>query len=124
MRITAACPANLVSDANHLAMCLAFGPADIDTYRGLNWQDGSGNFYAAASFEARDEWVIAAQSALQRPLWDTENIIDMIAAQRAQNALVFSFVPVTATPTSLTAIGGLNGPDALQAMGLLPVESI
>jgi len=127
MRITAACPETLRGDANHFAMVMAFGPADALTYNALNWQDAEGNLYAAASFEARPEWVQAAQSSLSRPAWDIDQIIDMIAAARAQAALVF-FVsdgetpPPQASTTALTAIGGMGGVEALAAMGLTRIE--
>jgi hypothetical protein len=119
MRITAAAPELLVSDANQYAMCLGFSEADGETYRGLNWVDAQGNLYAAASFDARDEWIIFAQAPLQRPLWDTEEIIDMVAAERAQAALAFSTEALSASPTALTAIGGMDGLSALVAMGLV-----
>lgn len=124
MRITAACPASLVDAANHLAMCLAASEADGQTYNGLNWQDAQGNLYAAASFEARPEWIAAAQAPLTRPAWDTAEVIDMVAAAQAQAALVFSLEPVAADPAKLTAIGGMGGPSAVAAMGLTPVETI
>lgn len=130
MRITCSCPAALVDDANQLAMCLGFSEADSETYRGLNWQDANGNLYAAASFEARPEWIMAAQAPLQRPAWDTAEIIDMDAAARAQAALVFwqaaedSPTPPAADPTKLTAIGGMEGPSALAMMGLTPTPEV
>jgi len=120
-RITCAAPEALVYSANQYAMCLAYGPADGETYVGLNWVDSSGNLYAATSFEARDEWIIAAQAPLVRPAWDTEEIIDMVAAAEAQAVLVFSTEAVLAIPGQLTAIGGPNGPDALTLMGLTAV---
>ena len=122
MRVTVSCPEALISDANHLAQVLAFGPADAMTYRGLSWRDAAGNLYAAASFEARDEWVIGAQSALARPAWDTEQAISMAAASRAQAALVFAQEATLALPDKLTAIAGPDGPAALAMMGLSPVE--
>ena len=118
MRITAAAPAALVSDAIQYAMCLGFSEPDGQTYNGLNWQDAQGNLYAAASFEARDEWIAFAQAPLVRPAWDVNQIIDMVAAAQAQAALVFSTEPTLADPAHLTAIGGMEGPDALAAMGL------
>ena len=121
MRITAAAPAALISDSNQLAMCLAFSPADGETYTGLNWSDGDGNLYAAASWEARDEWVAGATQPLVRPAWDTESIIDMGAAGRAQAALVFALEPVLAVPDKLTALGGMDGVEALGLMGLTAV---
>lgn len=122
MRITVACPEALISDANHLAQVLAFGPADAMTYRGLNWRDAQGNLYTAASFEAIDEWLIGAQSPLVRPAWDTDQSISMAAAQRAQAALVFAQEATPATPDKLTAIAGPDGPAALALMGLSAVE--
>jgi hypothetical protein len=102
-------------------MCLAFGPADGETYTGLNWQDSAGNLYAAASWEARDEWVAGASQPLVRPAWDVDEIIDMDAAGRAQAALVFALEPVPASPLHLVALGGLDGVQALAAMGLTAV---
>lgn len=122
MRITCSCPELLVPDANQYAMCLGFSEADGETYRGLNWQDANGNLYAAASFDARDEWIVFAQAPLVRPLWDTDEIIDMVAAERAQAALAFSTEALSASPTTLTAIGGMDGLSALVAMGLSVVE--
>ena len=121
MRITCSCPEALIYEGNQLAMCLGQSEADGETYRGLNWQDAQGNLYAAASFEARDEWIAAAQQPLTRPAWDTAEVIDMVAAECAQAALVFSTEATPASPAALTAIGGMDGPDALAAMGLSAV---
>lgn len=126
IRITAACPEALLSDANQLAMVLAESEADGETYRGLNWQDAEGNLYAAASWIAQLEWVAGAQGALIRPAWDPTEIIDMVAANRAQDALVFWTPEIggeapQAVTDKLTAIGGMSGQDALAAMGLTPV---
>jgi hypothetical protein len=128
MRITVSCPEAMRDDANDLAMVLAFGPDDGNTYGSLNWQDADGNLYAAASFEARPEWVTAAQSPLVRPEWDVEPyVINMAGATRAQAALVF-WVPSEEEPdapqastAALTAIGGVGGLEALAAMGLTQV---
>jgi hypothetical protein len=123
MRITAACPAPMMPDANQLAMALGESTADAETYRNPSWQDADGNLYAAASFEARDEWIAAAQQPLQRPAWDTHPYqINMTGAKRAQAALVFSLEPVLVTVTTLTAIGGVDGLEALKAMGLTQVQ--
>ena len=121
-RITAASPEAMISDANNYAMCLGQSEADGETYRGLNWQDADGNLYAAASFEARDEWITFAQAPLVRPAWDVNEIIDMVAAERAQAALVFSTEALPASPAALTAIGGMDGVAALAAMGLTAVS--
>lgn len=128
-RITVACPDAMRDDANQLAMVLGHGPDDGKTYGALNWQDAQGNLYAVASFEARAEWVTAAQSALQRPAWDVwvdgdGYIINMTGAERAQAALVFwsgdGAVP-RAGPAILVSVGGMSASSALAAMGLTPV---
>ena len=112
----------MVSACNQYAMCLGQSEADGQTYNGLNWQDADGNLYAAASFEARDEWITFAQAPLVRPAWDVNEIIDMVAAERAQAALVFSTEAILASPAALTAIGGMDGVAALAAMGLTAVS--
>jgi hypothetical protein len=121
MRITCSAPEALIPQANQLAMCLGQSEADGETYRGLNWTDGT-SLYAAASFEASEEWITFAQAPLTRPAWDTEEVIDMDAAAAAQATMVFSTEAVPASPAALTAIGGMDGPAALQAMGLTAVE--
>jgi hypothetical protein len=122
MRITVSCPQDLIPQANQLAMCLVFSEADGNTYGLPNWQDATGNLYAAASFLARPEWIDAAQSPLVRPEWDTEEIIDMDAAAEAQAALVYSTEAIAADPAKLTAIGGMEGIEALEAMGLVVIS--
>jgi hypothetical protein len=126
-RLTAACPADLIADANHLAMCLGQSAADGLTYGTLGWQDSDGNTYAAASFLARPEWIAGATQPLTRPAWDTEGIIDMDAAARAQAALVVWLggdEPVPqAAPGAITVAAGDDGLAAMAAMGLVQVAS-
>jgi len=123
MRLTIACPDTLRDDANNLAMVLGYGPDDAETYVALNWQDAGGNLYACASLIVSDTFTTTAQSGLQRPAWDTDNIIDMDAARRAQAALVFSLTPVTAMPDKLTACAGDDALATLAAMGLTQVPN-
>jgi hypothetical protein len=123
MRLTIACPDALRDDANNLAMALGYRPDDAGTYVGLNWQDADGNLYACASLIVSDTFTTAAQSGLQRPSWDTDNIIDMDAARRAQAALVFSLEAVEVAPDKLTACVGDDALAVLAAMGLTQVEA-
>ena len=122
MRLTIACPDALRDDANNLAMVLGYGPGDAQTYIALNWQDAEGNLYACASLPVSDAFTTTAQATLQRPAWDTDNVISMAAANRAQAALVFSLTPVTAMPDKLTACAGDDALATLAAMGLTQVE--
>ena len=122
LRLTIACPDALRDDANNLAMALGYRPDDAGTYVGLNWQDADGNLYACASLIVSDTFTTAAQSGLQRPSWDTDNIIDMDAARRAQAALVFSLEAVEVAPDKLTACAGDDALAVSAAMGLTQVE--
>jgi len=123
MRVTVACPEQLQSDSNQLAMCLALSAADVDTYKDLSWQDADGNLYAVSSFPTTDTWVHYAQNTLVRPAWDIDSVIDMDAAIRAQSALVFSDTAIEAVPNKLTACLGDNGLEVLLNMGLFAIPS-
>jgi len=122
MRLTIACPDAMRDDANQLAMVLGFGPDDALTYGSLGWQDAAGNLYAVASLPVGASFTTIAQTALQRPAWDTDNHVNMAAANRAQAALVFSLTPVLAMPDKLTACAGDDALATLAAMGLTQVE--
>ena len=122
MRLTIPCPDAWRPDANHFAMALGSGPAEALTYGSLNWLDTAGNLYACASLTVSDTFTTTAQSGLQRPSWDVDNIIDMDVARRAQAVLVFSLTPVTAMPDKLTACAGDDALAVLAAMGLTQVE--
>jgi hypothetical protein len=104
-------------------MILGYGPSDAMTYGAPNWQDGDGNLYAVASLPVSNTFTTTAQSGLQRPAWDTDNVISMAAANRAQAALVFSLTPVTAMPDKLTACAGDDALATLAAMGLTQVPA-
>jgi len=128
MIITAACPANMLDDANALAAALAFSADDLATFRALNWQDAAGNLYAAASFEASPEWIAAAQTAFQRPAWDAESQVNLTGASRAQAAIVLWIAdgetePPLAALGKLTVVAGLDGRIALASMGLAAVAT-
>ena len=118
-RITASAPEALVYSANNFAMCLGYSLADGLTFSNLNWQDAQGNLYGCASWEASEEWLGKAQEPLERPSWDVDEVIDMVAAGRAQAALVVSTEPLLASPAALTTITGMQALEAIEAMGLV-----
>jgi len=130
MRLTAACPVAHMPDANDLAMVLAFGPDDALTYANPTWKDAAGNLYAAASFDALDEWMVGAQSPLARPVWDDTDEVGMAGAERAQALLYVvpsdadgALIDPLANPTRITIMPNENGLAALSAMGLTQVPS-
>ena len=111
-------PEDLIFSANQLAMVVAESEADGMTFSAPNVVDAEGNLYYARNIWAPRGLITALQRPLVRPAWDVNEIIDMVAAERAQAALVFSTEATPASPAALTAIGGMEGLPALAAMGL------
>jgi len=118
IRITIACPAQYIQDANQLAACLGFSMADAETYGPAVWQDSTDNLYSCASLDVSEEWFTAAQQPLIRPDWDIDNQINMDAASRAQALIVVSQETILATPSKITVIAGMEGVTAIQMMGI------
>jgi hypothetical protein len=119
--ILTAVPETLVSDANQLAMVLGEGPADALTFGHLFHQDAKGNLYSVRSLWVPEPWASQMQAPLTRPAWDTDSLIDMDAAERAQGALVLSTEVIPASPAAITALDGMSGDAAVEAMGLTVV---
>lgn len=127
MRLTIAVPQAHIDIANHYAMALGYSEADGLTYRNPSWQDAQGNLYALASLPVSDGFVTTATSPLVRHEWDSEEIIDMNKASQAQ-ALVALWMPneddpysPQANPSQIVAILGMDGGEAIEAMGLVSV---
>jgi len=128
-RITIACPAAHTDDANQLAMVLGYGPADGLTYSNVGYQDALGNLYACASLPVGDSFVSTATSQLQRPEWDTEEVIDMDKAAQAQGLVLLWMpnedypYPPQANPSQIVATLGMGGQEAISAMGLTAINN-
>ena len=128
-RITIACPAAHTDDANQLAMVLGYGPADGLTYSNVGYQDALGNLYACASLPVGDSFVSTATSQLQRPEWDTEEVIDMDKAAQAQGLVLLRMpnedypYPPQANPSQIVATLGMGGQEAISAMGLTAINN-
>lgn len=129
--ITAACPASLRADANQLACVLGTAIVDLETYPEPQFER-DGVVYSVVSFAATDEMVIGAMGGvLSRPLHDIDEVIDMVAAQRAMDAMTVvvrsadgEFVPVLAQSNSLVAYVDFEPLQAIQLLGLsmIPAE--
>jgi len=91
------------------------------------WQDANGNPVWVASAPKPDWWLAKAREPFgERPDVDTENAINMAGAERAYDALtIWDGVPPVpqSAPGKITAIAGMDGPEALEAMGLERVPS-
>lgn len=111
MRVTIACPAHMIADANQLALCLGLGPDDAMTYGQPIWRDAEGNLYAVASATVPTGFAEAATAALSEPAWGA----DLEAAARAQAAIL---IGATATPDRLAASLAESPQGALAELGL------
>jgi hypothetical protein len=119
--ILTAVPESLIPDANQLAMVLGEGPADVHTFGHLFHQDADGSLYSVRTLWVPEPWASSVQAPLTRPAWDTDNLIDMDAAERAQGALVLSPEVIPASPAAIVALDGMSGDAAVEAMGLTVV---
>jgi len=117
IRVTIACPEALIGDANQLALCLGYGPADALTYGAAAWKDGSGNLYAVASALVSETFTASATSALVRPAWD----VNLTGAKRAQAAIR---IGGAADPARLVAVFGDDPQAALAELGVsrVPID--
>jgi len=124
--LTIIVPEAHMAKANHLGMCKGYSEADGLSYRGANWEDGTGNLYSSTSLMdnmfAADPW-----SPCETPEWDTEGVVDVTQASQAQ-AMLTVWTPndetqekPTLEPDKIIIIRGLKPLDALAMMGLEPV---
>lgn len=128
MRLTIAVPSAHIDIANHLAMALGYSEADGLTYRNPSWEDADGNLYSVASLPVSEVFVGAATSPLVRPEWDGGEVIDMTKATQSQRLVNLwipneeGTLPPKATTNRITAILGMEGTDAMAAMGLTAIN--
>jgi len=97
VRIIAICPEAHVGDANHWMMALGDSvEAWESTFATVGWRAGSAG-QAVASWDATDDWMAAVLGVPVRPEGDTDNVINMAGAVRAQ-ALVVLYDPASGDP--------------------------
>lgn len=120
-------PASLTDDANHLVTALGDSPACMSTWGHLPFQDDAGNLYGTRNLMLPEG--VQLQSPLSRPDWDTEEVIDMDAAERALAAISVHVVteedptPPTASPDHIRIIIGVDVNQAVTLWGLTRVEA-
>lgn len=99
-------------------MVLGLTVSDVNTYGTPTYQDRDSALYSAASFLASQVWIDKAKATLVRPRWDEDNVIDMVAAKRAQQVLIISEITLQAKSDKIIACLGDNGLTVLASMGL------
>lgn len=125
-RITVACPASLMGNANQLAAALGGSLLDLETFRAPTWTNSQGNLFTVASLLMTTNWKDVPHTPIERPSWDVDGVIDLEAANRALEGMVIwregdkEAIP-TAESTALTAIIGIDGPTGLKSTGLVPL---
>ena len=115
MRFTVAVPKQHQDKANQLAMALGLSLNDGRTYSELKYVDADNNLYSVTSFIAPETSLNKVSRALERPLWDENEDIDMIQAEQAKSLLAFDTVVGT---TGISVITGIEGLTAIDLMGL------
>ena len=117
IRITFACPAAHIADANQLARAIGLSADDDQTYGEPRFQDAEGNLYSVASGLVEPSFIDTATSPLVEPEWGA----DMAAAQRAQ-ALAALGEP--AAPDHIAAVVGDDISAALGFLGLMEIPYV
>lgn len=124
IRITIACPSEMIADANQFALCIGNTAADSSTFTTATWENEAGRSFALASLLASETFPKVATSDLVAPAYASD--LDLEAAKRAQAALqiwsVHSPLKVPElTASGLVAIVGLEAALAVPLLGLSPV---
>lgn len=115
MRFTVAVPQAHQDKANQLAMALGLSLNDGRTYSELKYVDADDNLYSVASFIASQTLADKVSRALERPLWDENEDIDMVQAEQAKSLLAFDTV---ASTDGISVRTGIEGLTAIDLMGL------
>lgn len=83
------CPESLADDLNHLSACLGLSMSDMAYFGEPNYTDGVNN-YCVRNTVSTDALLVALQSELVRPGFDSEEQIDLARANSAKSKLIQS----------------------------------
>lgn len=112
MRITIACPVELLEDAAQFSRATGYGPDDEYTFAHPSvYSDSEGNEYKVASGMVSPTYLNVANSELVEPSWGA----DMEAANRIQEIITLN---TAATPYNVTAVVEEDVILALEILGL------
>ncbi|MCK0141184.1 hypothetical protein [Aliiroseovarius sp. F20344] len=124
LRITIACPEELIGDANQFALCVGSSAADAQTFSQAIWEIKQGDRFALASLLAGDSFPVAASQPLKAPHHAPD--MDLAAATQAQMKLEVWSPTVSNTPpalnkTTILAVVGIEPKFALPLLDLSPI---
>lgn len=112
-------PEQFIAGANQLAMIFGYGPDDGKTFEPPNFQDAFNNRYSARFIYMPMSVVYALQRPLERPSWDSGEIINMTEAKKVVSALVFSEEVIEASPETVIVMAASE--EAIKGMGLVKI---
>jgi hypothetical protein len=116
--------ADLLDDANQLALVVGESMADLQTWVATPFQR-DGVRYATRDLWVPQGWIEGITGPLQRPAWDVDEQIDMDAAARAQAAILLvdaSEGIQPASPGKIIAVLGADIDAAITAWGITLIE--
>jgi hypothetical protein len=116
--------ADLLDDANQLALVVGQSMADLQTWVATPFQR-DGVRYATRDLWVPQGWIDGITGPLQRPAWDVDEQIDMDAAARAQAAILLvdaSEGIQPATPGKIIVVLGADIDEALAGWGINLIE--
>ena len=129
--LTVAVPESDLAGANHLAACLGWlegwPPSEWFAAFRAQYRDTDGNQYRVMSCLVGNTFLenAAMLGPVNRPIADTENLINLTSARLVQSKIVawtgVGVVP-RATADRVISVAGMDGVAALSAMGLTPVQ--
>lgn len=124
LRVTIACPEDLLDKANQLALILGESPADDKTFINLYWKDESNTYYSVSSTLAQSTFSNTATSELSIPSHAPNANLEM--AIEAQELLQIGNPenPVTANSGTISAIVDVKESSALDHIELMGLTKI
>lgn len=90
-RLTVFVPEKYTDIANNLAAVVGLSLADLNTFKTLLVEDADGDKYAVMSNLVTPGVMGKYGSALVRPAWDVDSVIDMDKAAQAQALIRFDY---------------------------------
>ena len=114
-RLVVICPERFFDIGNHLACVLGESIHDLKSFDYPNLLDDSGNEYQIVSALIKPIVLQSAGSALVRPYFDVDSVIDMAKASQAQALIQWDYLDVA---NKLSSALDVTIDEAITAAGL------